>query len=380
MWFTMPKTKLFRLLFIFTISLFVVIQSCSKDSTEPVDTNSDIPGDPQNVTVPSVVVNNLKPNASFKKTDGNTERVRLNLLGMLTSNGVPFNPSYDTGNPQNSNIFITEDGAVKGIKISEGGQANLPIDMVFTVDNSGSMSQEADSVAAGIVEFATYLVDTKGFDIQFGCVGFLGAVSGALNLGSAAELNRYLNERTYFGVPVTGTSRTSGFAGDDSLQLLTSAQNYFTSGENGVTAIFFARDNFTWRENALKIYVNFTDEPTQPGGQYKWSTDSLCKALEGTATVHTVWSAGDTTFFGNETPLFYEKPWRMSQCTGGELRVFDGTATGLRLLDLPVRDVVEGSRLIEFVSSDPAATHTITITVKNGTTDDGRTVYENVTY
>ncbi|HQU71234.1 MAG TPA: VWA domain-containing protein [Calditrichia bacterium] len=353
---------------------------CSEDGAGP-NPNADIPSDPQNVTVPETAVNNLRPTATFAKTAENEDRIRMNLLGLLTGDGATFVPEYNAEDPQESNIFVLEDGTVKGLKITDGGSVNLPIDMVFTVDNSGSMGQEADSVAGGITEFAQFLSD-QGFDIQFGCVGYDGYVSGAINLTDYEALNAFLNQRLLFpgGPPVTGINRTNGFTGADSATFDSLRYYYGTGGENGIAAIFFAEHHFSWRRNALRIYVNFTDEPSQPGLDYSWSTDTLCSVMPGRATIHTVWSNGDTTNFGTETPLRFEKPWRMSECTGGELRVFDRNATGLTLLDLPVTNVVSGSKLVEFVSSSPGGVHTLEIVVRNGDTDDGRTVYEGIEY
>jgi len=360
--------------------LLLMIGGCGKkNATEPKpDPNADIPTDPANVTVPAPAVNNLKPAATFAKTSGNDNRIRLNLLGMLdpTNNNLPIVFTA------NQNLYITEDDVVQGILVKPAGNNNVLLaDVAFIVDNSGSMAEEADSVANSIAQFATRLA-ASGLDARFGCVGYDdgGNVSGAINLTTAGRLNSYLNRRIS-NIPLRGTSRTRGFAGTDSVQLLNTARTYAPTivGENGVVAIRFAQQLFNWRAGAQRVYINFTDEPTQPNRDAAWATALLCQQLSGVATIHTIWSGGDTTFF-RETELLNEKPWRMSYCTGGTIKVIPSSAQNLNLADLPVTNALANSYLVEFITANPTAAHTVTITVKTGARADGRTVYPNITY
>lgn len=357
------------------VILSALLANCNKNGTGPEpDLNADIPMDPNNVTVPTPVVNNLKPAATFEKTAGNESRIRVTLQGMLD----PTNNYLPIAFTAHQNLYVTEDGVVKGILVQPVGNNNvLSADVAFIVDNSGSMAQEADSVANSIASFATRLAGS-GLDVRFSCVGYdaLGDISGAINATTASRLSAYLN-RPF----LRGTSRTYGFAGADSVSLATTASGFAPqiSGENGVVAIFFAEQMFSWRTGAQRVYINFTDEPTQPNGYAAWATQAICQQLGGRATIHTVWSGGDTTFF-RETALVAEKPWRMSHCTGGTIKVVPSSAANLNLADLPVTQALENSYLVEFVSANPGAAHTIAITVKSSERADGRTVYENVLY
>ncbi|NUO80169.1 VWA domain-containing protein [candidate division KSB1 bacterium] len=356
----------------------IAMTSCDKKGTEPTDPNSDIPGDPTNVTVPAPAVNNLKPTATFETTAGNDSRIRINLLGLLD----PTNNYQKIDFKANQNIFLTEDGAVQGFLVKPVSSNNvLSADVVFTVDNSGSMSEEADSVANSIAAF-TSLLAASGLNVVFGCVGYddFGRISGGIDLTTATSLRAYLN-RTSFGFPLRGISRTKGFAGTDSLRLASEASGYASSvsGENGVVATLFADQKLSWRAGAQRVFINFTDEPTQPNSTVEWSTETLCQALAGKATVHTVWSGSDTASFF-ETRLVREKPWRMSTCSGGTIKVVPPSAAGLNLADLPVTGALANSSLLEFVSANPNASHTIVITVKASDRADGKTVYENVKY
>jgi hypothetical protein len=180
----------------------------------------------------------------------------------------------------------------------------------------------------------------------------------------------------------TGTSRTRGFGGANAqaLQQAARGQNAGVSGENAIVAIRFADSLFAWRQGTQRIYINFTDEPTQPNQRPWYSTDVfLANWNNQRGTIHTVWSGGDTTLFGNEVPLSIEKPWRLSFGTGGTLKVIRSDASDLDLTTLPVTVALQNSWLVEFRSANPNVPHNLKITVKTNTAD-GETRYENVTY
>jgi hypothetical protein len=171
-----------------------------------------------------------------------------------------------------------------------------------------------------------------------------------------------------------------GFSGPDSAALEAAAFNFTPDhgsvSEDGVVGIMFADSSFSWRAGSQRIYVNFTDEPTQPDGVYRWSTEFVCNYMLGKATIHTVFSA-DT--FRTWTPLVAERPWEMSQCTGGTVKFVDTQATGLDLTNLPVSGALANSYLVEFVTTTPADTHTVVITINEGDVD-GRIIYDGILY
>jgi hypothetical protein len=253
--------------------------------------------------------------------------------------------------------------------------------VVFVVDNSGSMDDEADSVANSIIEFANFLA-SSGLNVKFACVGYrYGNVNGGINVTTKSSLQQYLTDRPdiFFG-----TDRTVGFAGSDSADLANVASYYARQdldNENGIMGIFYADSLYNWRPGAQRVFINFTDESTQPNDSYRWSTAYLCENLDN-ATVHTVFSE-DTTYYHGEggqwLDLIDEKPWAMSECTGGTIKFINSDAAGLNLADLPVAGALANSYLVEFVTADPNGLHTIKITVK-GTGFDGQRVIQNVEY
>ncbi|MBL1213768.1 MAG: VWA domain-containing protein [Ignavibacteriae bacterium] len=362
-----------KFLMLISLLLFLFLIGCDSDENPVDDEPTDIPPDPSGVTVPTPVINNIQPTSNFAKSGNNPNRVLMNVTGMINPvTNQPIQLSYNPNNPSGSNIFVTEDNVVKGLKVSKVSSGNiLQADVVFTVDNSGSMSQEADSVAAGIIKFANFLTDS-GLDVKFGIVGYSSNVNGGINFTSATTIETYLNRSS-------GTSRTRGFSGADSAALETASFTFGGgSGENGVEGVLFADSNFTWRSSAQRVFINFTDEPTQSssGDTPVWNTAHMCAEINGRATVHTVFSNDSTAYSWTANR---ERPWDMSTCTGGTVKFIDTQASGLDLRDLPVAGALANSYLVEFLSSNGNAAHNVVITVKESSAD-GQRVYTNLMY
>lgn len=357
-----------KLLLILLFALTSLIYFACDSAETPAD-NSDIPGDPTGVTVPATTKNNVLPSATFTAA-GN--RIKLNILGLLdptTQQPIAFN--YNASNPQGSNLFIEEDGVVKGLKVTKVGTGNvLTADVVFLVDNSGSMGEEADSVAASIIEFANFL-QASGLDVKFAVVGFSvsGDINGGINFTTAQKLSTYLNRST-------GTYRTEGFSGSDSAALENRALNFGYAGdENGVMAAFFADSVYSWRPGAQRVMVLFTDEPTQNMDGIHWTNAQACSLLSGKTTIHTIYSS-DTTY--SSWNQYNERPWEVSICTGGTYKFIPYNAAGLSLKDLPVAGALANSYLVEYVTSQTGKAHTVKVTVFTSTADGAQTF--NVTY
>ncbi|MBN2571214.1 MAG: VWA domain-containing protein [Ignavibacteriales bacterium] len=369
--------NLFALIVLLALTLFYA--GCEKDDgTSAGDTT--IPEDPTGVTVPTPTMNNVQPTPSTPTVSGTV--VTTTLIGLIGNDGQPITLTYDVNNPQNSTIFLQEDGTVKGLKVTKVGTSKIgavSADLVFVVDNSGSMGAEADSIAAGITEFANYLT-TSGLDVRFAIVGYDdgGDIVGGLNFTNASTLSNYLNNRNYWGYPVSGTSRTKGFWGTDSATLYNYASGYASNvyNENGVVGCLWGYQYLSWRVGVQKVFINFTDEGTQVFGT-EWTTDSLCNTLSGIATVHTVYTTVDTTL----DDLNYhawdaddERPWAMSWCTGGTIIFLPSNASGLNLKNLPFSTALINSYTVQYNGNTNAGSHTITITVKATNGDGKKTV------
>jgi hypothetical protein len=368
---------------LFFLSLMLV-SSCKKDDEKSL---KDIPADP-GTAVPITTINNLNtsiPNPQFNVGSGN--RITMSLSGIKDPNTLQWIDFRGTGTSQN--IWIEEDGVNKGIAVSKvsskkSGKA-LAADIVFTIDNSGSMSEEADSVANQMVKFVEFL-SQSGLDVRVGTVGYDGGINGALNLTKVANLKKYLIDRLMYGYPVTGTNRTNGFSGSDSVILENKAYNFASSvsNENGVTAVFYADSFFTWRSGAQRVYINFTDEGIQPCGDMIYSVQGFASrwnALKG--TVHSVFSIDadywsgmvpDTSMEHNNYTSWnedYQRPWQLSFTTGGTIKFIHSDCSDLNLLDLPVTGSLANSYLIEYISANTSLNHILRIVVKNGSSSDG---------
>jgi ABC-type sugar transport system substrate-binding protein len=165
--------------------------------------------------VPTPVKKNLIPTATFSQTDGNPRRVRVNLLGLIdpTTNETVKLVANET-------VFVAygDSRAKKGLKVTQSAGNNLPVDLVFVVDNSGSMGQEADRIAAKITDFATALTGS-GIDARFGVVGINGDVTGGVDLTTVDALKSYLDKHE-------GTERTVGFGGANADALAAKAKSF----------------------------------------------------------------------------------------------------------------------------------------------------------
>ncbi len=87
----------------------------------------------------------------------------------------------------------------------------------------------------------------------------------------------------------------------------------------------------------------------------------MCGLISGKATVHTVYSR-DTSYYSYSSTD--ERPWRMSECTGGTVKFINESATGLDLSTLPVTGALTNSYLVEYFNPDTQfKQHTVVIIV-----------------
>lgn len=285
--------------------------------------------------------------------------IRIDMTGVQDPQTLDWLSLSGTGN-SDQNVWVEVDGKPKGIKVYNSADENenriVPVDLVFTVDNSGSMGEEADVIASEIYSWAQKLQAT-GLDIRFGCVGYdvSGYISGALSFTDASGLYAYLNRYN-----VSGTSRTVGFVGPetDVAKYQSVANMYKCPDECGMAAIRFADEQFMFRSRANRIYVNFTDEPNQNGSNARFSVESLKTDWDTSrGTIHTVYSGG-----------YDVNNYLMSEYTGGTVLNVDSNFTNVTLDILPVTDAMMNSYIVRFTDiSDllDGRSHTVKITIMN---------------
>ncbi len=350
----------------------------------------DIPSDDDVEANPTVDESNesLLSNISISSEEGYEDVVRVNMTGVL----IPDTNEWlelRGPNDESQNIWMEVDGIPRGFTVINGDEeqatksatraAKSKADIIFLIDNSGSMGQEADAVANEIAAWSQSISEI--LDVEFACVGYddYGNISGGLNITSIENLEAYLNNG------YSGTSRTKRFGGDDADMLSSLASNGYSDpyDECGMSALRFADENFAFRSGSNRIYINFTDEPNQPSGYEAWSVDFLndqnnWNTLQG--TVHTVYS--DTSITYSTTPLYKEYPWLMSEYTGGTV-VYTNSSFDITLDELTVTGAIQNSAILRMIKSDDLAvgSHSVKLTVLSA--EDGvmaEKVYENVSF
>lgn len=383
----------------------LALVSCLDDGNETVVLEegkysvAGIPSDDLADPNPEIVDPNANiPNFNYTvEQEGDYTVIRLDMTGVQNPESKEWINLIGTGGKEGSkqNIWVSVDNKPKGILVTkasddENGASNA-VDLVFLVDNSGSMSQEADAIARDITDWAQTLI-TSGVDVRFACVGYGGnvgangfnylvnnyGITGALDFTSYTSLNSYLNERS-----TSGTGRTKGYYGDNAASLTTTAEAYSRAGgECGAQALRFADENFAFRNGANRVYVNFTDDYNFPGNSEEISINYVAdgnnwKTNQG--TIHSVIS-NDTTNFTSETYLIREKPWKLSQFTGGTTIVAPYDFSGVTLSDLPVTGAMLNSYVIRFTNVDEfmdGQPHEVHVTIYS---EDGKVRAEKVFY
>lgn len=346
--------KFYHLIMSAAMVLFsVAFAACSDDNEEEVVESTNpygIPSDDLATANPTIESSTTSiPNFSYSmETYGDDVIVRIDMTGVQDVSDYSWLQLLGTAQA-GQNVWLSIDNQPKGIAVYNSADDDeesqtIAADLVFLIDNSGSMSQEADSVASGVIDWAKKL-EASDLDIRFGIVGYseYGRINGAVNLTDAETISDYLD----YG---SGTSRTMHFEGDDASMLSTAASSYSVSNECGGMALRYADANISFRSGTNRIYVNFTDEPNQPAYKEDYSTEYFAEYTNWETTqgtVHTVYSA-DTSF--TETIGYREKPWRLSWYTGGTLLVAPSTFKNVTLESLPVTGALVNSYIIRFTN------------------------------
>lgn len=338
------------------VATAVCLVSCLEDHTETIrlehgmedsqDNSKDLLAT-QNPEIGSSNTNVPNVNYTLENKDGAPEDVvvRMDMTGIAIPGTSEWLRLIGTGE-SGQNLWVSVDCQPKFVEVYntiDDADENVVVknDIVFLVDNSGTMSDEADGLARDLAAWAKSLTTT--YDMKFACIGYNGLITGALNFTSYTDLYNYLNR-------TTGTNRTVGFAGSDGSSLSSKKSSYdLTSQEEcPMAALRFADNYLSFRRDANRIYVNFTDEPNQPAGKSNFSVTYLSSQTNwptNKGTIHTVYS-GSTSI--TESTNYTEKPWRMSEYTGGTILYTNGSFSGVSLQSLPVTAAIQNSYIIRF--------------------------------
>lgn len=369
-----------------------VFTSCDKQDNPTVTdvTVADIPSDKEAGLNPAIDPNDINtviPNFNYTVNEEKGATViRLDMTGVRDPFTNDWVELYGTKHPK-QNVWLSLDDQPKGFSITKvTNDKKSAVDLVFLVDNSSSMSEEANAIARDIIEWSQQLEQT--LDVKFGCVGYGGFVSGACNLTTAEKMEEWLNKST-------GIMRTRDFADEtaekaQALKDAAATSDYRVQGaeyesytsmydpdysECGVLALRFANDKFSFRNGANRIYVNLTDEPNQPTGKYdlystQWVKENWTPTM---GTIHTVWTRGASAINTYKNNVGNDYPWDLSiytdgtvLCTNSNFKDINGN--DVHLSDLPVSGAVLNSYIIRFTNVKgvfDGKPHRVKITVKS---------------
>ncbi len=327
-----------------------------------------------------ITVENI-PSAVFTVNAENENILNLNMTGIKSPDGDDFVILRGTGE-DGQNVWLEIDNELIGFSVLNGSEIETKAtssvlakaDLIFLVDNSGSMGDEANKVAEQIIQWSTELAAVM--DIQFACVGYgEHYVEGAIDLTSVDNVSEYLNYSS-------GTSRTKHFSDNLSEEAIADARNYYSYNECGVMALDYARNHFSYRSGANRIYVNLTDEPNQAGtSNTQWSVEIFNDQSElyswspSSGTIHTVWSGGTSYYndgYSGWSAYTKEDPTLMSTYTGGTM-VVDAASdySNVNLSDLPVTGAILNSFEFGFDYTDnlKSGSHELKVTIDDDQTN-----------
>ena len=125
--------------------------------------------------------------------------------------------------------------------------------------------------------------------------------------------------------------------------------------------------------------MNFTDEPNQPNGNANFSTEWVRVpenwAQVNKGAIHTVYSSYS---FSSDNVNYSERPWNLSDYTGGSKFFTSSSFTGVTLSDIPLTAALQNSynfRVTNVENLFDGQPHTVHLTIlsPNGTIRAERT-------
>ncbi|NGP89665.1 S8 family serine peptidase [Fodinibius halophilus] len=197
----------------------------------------------------------------------------------VTEQGSPPNPALDL-----SDFSVTEDGLAvdkQNCTLTPPSQSGARLaDVVFIVDNSGSMGSEQQEVIDNIIAFVDTLKN-RGVDFALGLTRYGQSGQGTLGLTYGGPIfedgGALTTDASYFKNDVLARNVTSG------------------SSEPGFLSIEKSISNFSFRPGSQRVFVIITDE--RPGqSSLSDETSAINAAVSGDVTVH----ASTTTSLNDE--------------------------------------------------------------------------------
>jgi len=274
-----------------------------EEPSEPAGTYDD-PGTPPPapITEPTVMTS-----ASLMVSDETEGLVTLNVAGFSVDGSAALSTENLAATLEAEDFTVVEGEVVQGIVVKEiESDDEVPADIAFVIDTTGTMKDALSSVQEGIIDFASTLA-SSGLDVRLGAVTFgdafdtLGEESRSSGISISGEVPPGFDddERPSFAL-TDDLFRFQAFIAE---QVPIDGRD---TPENVLGALAFAHDKLEWREGAQRIVVVVTDtcshteesrkiteEPWAPG-----SVEDVLSEVRTSATVHVIGSRRKCRNFG----------------------------------------------------------------------------------
>lgn len=214
---------------------------------------------------------------------------------------------YENGTQQSEYVEVTPPGSGDGSRL---------VDIVFVMDNSGSLEEEQAAISDNILDFVNQL-ETSGVDFALGLTRF-GAYE---NLGNPIlEDNGVLTSNSeYFKNNVWNRNVVTG------------------SYEPAYQSIIESSRGFNFRPGALKVIVVIADEKPDQSGLY--NTQDVINQLSPTSTI--LYALADSYYFDDFSLI--------TDATNGE--TYDILSDFSQILE-SITEALGGTYLVRYRSSD----------------------------
>lgn len=267
---------------VFSLVLFVGVTTLILGCAKVVDTTSNSVL-PSGVAVGSPISSPEATITGAVSTSGGL--VTLNLGGIIptgTSTSVPIDLSrmavYAASGSHASGLSALDSATWTAVSTGFYNVSAAPVDIIFVLDNTGSMAGQITAVKNSIVAFASTL-EAAGVDAKFGLVTYGDSALHPTPAGfitqesftDASNIRPILDLTTAARLQATLESVTADRGGDGPENPLDCTK--WALHTNDTTG---SLDNLTWRTGAQKIFIIITDINAHQNIAADTSSDNKC--------------------------------------------------------------------------------------------------------
>ena len=338
-----------------------------EEPSEPIGTYDD-PGTapPAPIAEPTVMTS-----ASLRVSDEEEGLVTLNVAGFSVDGSAALSPENLAATLEAEDFTVVEGEVVQGIVVREiEADDEVPADIAFVIDTSGTMKDALSSVQEGIIDFASTLA-SSGLDVRLGAVTFgdafdtlaEGSRSSGISISGESPPAFDSDERPSFAL-TDDLFRFQAFIAEES------PRGGIDDPENSLGALTFAHKNLEWREGAQRILVVVTDtcSHTRRSSEYfiqdAWLPEPYEDVLEEIstrATVHVIGRGSSCPKFGGTMSM---AEFTGSDGTGGLFH--DWNDGSFDLANIGLTQTVANSYLITYRGELNGQEKDVRLVIDNG--------------